>query len=410
MSEFGHACRRTTGVALASVVALVASTAPVQAPAQTTPLVLQSISAGMSHACGITANHVAYCWGRNAEGELGNTSVTANCSDAGVPCSVKPVRVEGGLAFSSVSAGNNFTCGITTVGTAYCWGAGAQGQLGTGSQASSGRPQRVVTEGVAFQSISAGNSHACAVSTTGAAYCWGSNAGGRLGTGSLTGGRTAPTPVTGQLQFRSISAGYYHTCGVARSGATYCWGRNEQGELGNGATVARGTPVRVAADMAGRLVHAAGQFDYSCVINRDGSLFCFGANCYGQLGVDSTTEQCGTPAMPCSSTPKAVHSTAAYQSVSAYFSHVCALTADGAVHCWGENNQGQLGNGHGDGSTSTPTPIVGGASYKAVSVGRQFSCAITADGVPQCWGRNAEGQLGAGDADNRESPTPVAQP
>ena len=411
MSGLSRACRRVASNGFIAAVALGATAAPVRAPAQRTPLVFQSVSAGASHACGITAQHVAYCWGRNAEGELGNSAVTSTCSDAGTPCSTKPVRVEGGLAFTVISAGNDFTCGVTTVGTAYCWGAGAQGQLGTGSQASADRPERVRIEGVAFQTISAGFSHACAVSTSGAAYCWGSNAGGRLGTGaSLTGGHATPTPVAGQLAFRTISAGYYHTCGVIRSGAIYCWGRNEQGETGNGATAAHGTPARVTGDFAGRVVYAAAQFDYSCAVASDSTLYCWGANCYGQLGVDSTSEQCGTPAMPCSSKPKAVHTSGAFQSVSAFFSHVCALNAAGAVSCWGENNQGQLGSRSGSGNIFTPTPIEGGGSYRAVATGRQFSCAVTADGAAQCWGRNAEGQLGTGDTENHTTPTPVVGP
>ena len=417
MSGLGVAFRRLAGTGVVTAAALAVSgaivgvSAQAASPTQSTPLVFQAISAGTNHVCGITAQRVAYCWGRNADGELGNPSVTATCSESEAPCSSSPVRVAGGLAFAMISAGNNFTCGVTTVGTAYCWGAGAQGQLGTGGQASSRRPERVTLEGVAFQSISAGFSHACALSTTGAAYCWGSNEGGRLGTGpSLSGGRVAPAPVAGQLSFRSISAGYYHTCGVTRNGVTYCWGRNEQGETGNGATAAHGTPARVSGDLGGRLVSAAVQFDYSCAVGRDSTLYCWGANCFGQLGVDTTTEQCGTPAMPCSSTPKAVHASGPFQSVSAFFSHVCALNAAGAVSCWGDNNQGQLGIWTTSPSGTTPAPVAGGASYKAVTTGRQFSCALTADGAAQCWGRNSNGQLGTGDTANHATPTAVVGP
>lgn len=411
MSGLRTAVRRIAGAGFFTAVGLAASAVFAISPAQTPPLVFQSVSAGTSHACGITAQHAAYCWGRNDEGQLGNSSVRATCSEAGTRCSTKPVRVEGGFAFNVISAGNNFTCGVTTVGTAYCWGTGAQGQLGTGSQASADRPERVAAGGVAFQTISAGFTHACAVSTTGAAYCWGSNAGGRLGTGaSLSGGHTAPALVAGGLSFRTISAGYYHTCGVTRSGATYCWGRNEQGETGNGATAAHGLPVRVAGDFSARTVQAAGQFDYSCAIGRDSALYCWGANCFGQLGVDSTTEQCGNPAMPCSSTPKSVHASGPFLSIGAFFSHVCALSATGQASCWGDNNQGQLGNGSGAGNSPIPTPVQGGATYKAIATGRQFSCALTADGAAQCWGRNAEGQLGTGDSENRTVPTAVVAP
>ena len=410
MSAIGRVGRAVTRAALVSAVGLVPGVARAQAPDQSAPLVFQSISAGTNHACGITPQHVAYCWGRNVEGQLGNASMTSACSDVGTPCSAKPVRVEGGLSFAVISAGNNFTCGVTTVGTAYCWGTGTQGQLGTGDQASSSSPQRVQAEGVPFLTISAGFSHACAVARTGAAYCWGSNAGGRLGTGTLTGGHTSPALVAGGLAFRTISAGYYHTCGVTRSGTAYCWGRNDQGELGSGATGAHGSPTRVGGALAARIVSAGVQFDYTCAVGRDSTLSCWGANCYGQLGTDSTTEQCGSPAMPCSTTPKAVHATGAIEDVSAFFSHVCALSASGQVTCWGQNDQGQLGNGDESGSATAPTPVAGGATYRAVTTGRQFSCAIAEDGTARCWGRNADGQLGVGDARIHATPTPVVGP
>lgn len=404
---------RSNGIRIAGIAAAAALLAvvwPGRSAAQA-PFVLQSISVGSRHACGITTQHVAYCWGDDTEGELGAPSVTTTCQEVGAPCSPKPVRVAGNLAFGVISAGNNFTCGLTTAGTAYCWGLGSFGQLGTGSQSSSPRPVKVGIEGVTFQTISAGNNHACAVTTGGTAYCWGSNASGKLGVGgSLGGGRTAPAPVAGRLVFRTISAGYFHTCGVTRDGKTYCWGRNEQGEIGNAATRASATPVRVAAEFAGRLVQAAMQFDFSCAVSQDGALFCWGANCYAQLGVDSTTEQCGTPAMPCSSKPAPVSAGGSFQMVSATFSHACALTATGAVQCWGDNNQGQLGNGTTSGRTATPAPVAGAFSYKAVGAGREFTCALTADGVPQCWGHNDWGQLGVGDTQSRNTPTPVVAP
>jgi alpha-tubulin suppressor-like RCC1 family protein len=409
MSELCRALRRVQGAAAAAATALTVCLAG-RGAAQAAPFTLQSISVGSNHACGVTAQHAAYCWGRNAEGELGNSTSNAACAESGEPCSLKPVKVEGTLAFASISAGNNYTCAVTTTGAAYCWGLGVYGQLGNGSQASSSRPVRVTVEAT-VQSISAGANHTCAVATSGVAYCWGSNAGGKLGAGgSLTGGHTAPVLVAGHLAFRTISAGYYHTCGVTRDGRTYCWGRNDQGEVGSAAKGASSVPVRVAGELVGRQVHAAGQFDYSCAVDQNGSLFCWGANCYGQLGLDSTTEQCGMPEMPCSSKPAAVHATGSFQSVSADFSHTCALTASGGVVCWGENNQGQLANGTTGGRTTTPTPIAGSLTYRAVSTGREFTCALTTEGAPQCWGRNADGQLGAGAEGNRNTPTAVVSP
>ncbi len=378
--------------------------------AQTAAFTLQSVSAGHEHACGLTASHVAYCWGRNADGELGNPAATSVCGETGEACSPKPVRVAGGLAFSSISAGDHFTCAVTTAGAAYCWGDNSYGQLGIGSQTSSRRPAKVGIEGVTFASISAGATHACAVTTSGAAYCWGSNAGGKLGSGSAGGGHTVPVPVAGRLVFRAISAGYFHTCGITRDGSTWCWGRNEMGEVGTSPRAQAAAPQRVAGPLASRQVVAASQFDYSCAVASDSTGRCWGANCYGQLGVDSTTEVCGVPPMPCASTPAAFNVPGPLALVSASYSHSCALTAAGAILCWGENNQGQVGIGSIGSRVTVPTPVAGGATWRALAVGREFTCGIAVDGAPQCWGRNTNGELGTGDTQDQSAPTPVTQP
>ena len=378
--------------------------------AQGAPLVLDSISAGADHACGLTAQHVAWCWGNNADGQLGNTAVTAPCAEGGDACSAKPVRVATSIPFASISAGHGYTCALSTSGVAYCWGSNTFGQLGIGSQAPSVRPTKVGIEGVAFQSISAGDSHACAVTTAGAAYCWGSNAGGKLGTGAPGGGHTVPVAVGGHLAFRSISAGYFHTCALTRDGRVYCWGRNELGEVGNAPRGASATPVRVAGAEGFRLVHSAEQFDYTCGVDGSGAAVCWGGDCFAQLGVDSLLEQCGTPPMPCSTKPVAVHAAGPFRTVTGSFSHSCALGADGALVCWGDNNAGQLGNGSAGNRSTTPVAVAGAPSLRAVSAGHEFTCAIDAQGAAQCWGLNTRGQLGSGDTRPRTVPTPVVQP
>jgi alpha-tubulin suppressor-like RCC1 family protein len=145
-------------------------------------------------------------------------------------------------------------------------------------------------------------------------------------------------------------------------------------------------------------------------VDANGALWCWGANCFNQLGVDSLTEQCGTPPMPCSTKPSPVHAAATFQVVGAAFSHTCALTASGAVLCWGDNNLGQLGSGNAGDRSVTPVAVAGGQAYRALSVGREFTCAISAQGAPQCWGMNDHGQLGIGAAGNRPVPTPLAEP
>ncbi len=415
----GRPAARTAAIILALLAAYMtlcaqaaaAQAAPAQAPApQAAPFLLDSISAGKDHACGLTPQHVAYCWGNNADGQLGNPAVATPCAGASDPCSDKPVRVATSLVFSSISAGDGYTCAITTAGAAYCWGSNTYGQLGIGSQAPARRPAKVGIEGVTFQSISAADSHSCAVTSAGAAYCWGSNDGGKLGTGRPGGGHTVPVPVAGRLVFRSITAGYFHTCGVTRDGKAYCWGRDDQGEVGNAPKAPSAAPVRVAADTAFRVVRAGAQFDYTCGVDAGGGIWCWGANCFNQLGVDSLTEQCGTPPMPCSTKPSPVRVAGTFRTVAVEFSHSCALTADGGVLCWGDNNNGQVGNGNFGDRSITPASVLGGQSYSALGVGREFTCAVTSEGVPQCWGLNDHGQLGIGAAGNRSRPAPVAAP
>jgi alpha-tubulin suppressor-like RCC1 family protein len=169
-------------------------------------------------------------------------------------------------------------------------------------------------------------------------------------------------------------------------------------------------PARVAGEIPFRTVQAGAQFDYSCAVDANGALSCWGANCFNQLGADSLIEQCGTPPMPCSTKPSPVHVAGSFQAVGAAFSHTCALTAAGAILCWGDNNVGQLGNSNSGDRSVTPVAILGSQTYRALSVGREFTCAITDRGAPLCWGMNDKGQLGIGVAGNRTVPTPLAEP
>ena len=185
-----------------------------------------AVSAGGNHTCGVTAAGGAYCWGLNANGQLGlGTTLGAEiCNDAGegFSCSRTPVAVHGGLSFGGVSAGRSHTCGVTTSGIAYCWGNNLYGKLGDGTTIDRDTTA-LVTGGVNFISVSAGYDHTCGVTTAGVAYCWGNNINGGLGDGT-TNNRDTPAPVVGGLSFTAVSAGGSNTCGVTLEGAAYCWG------------------------------------------------------------------------------------------------------------------------------------------------------------------------------------------
>ena len=263
-------------------------------------LTFRSITAGSDHACAVTLDNVAYCWGNNDWRQLGTGTSTPASS---------PVNVTGGVAFSSISAGSGFTCGVAQLnGVAYCWGANSIGQTGDGQKINYGNvfvstPQQVVG-GLAFKSLSLGNQYACGVTMTGQGYCWGSNS-TKLGNGP-TNDSSSPVAVLGGYNFRSISAGALHACGVTTTNAVYCWGRNGNGELGvappNGSS-ALDTPVRAGGNFSASEVSAAGtgtgSSGHTCAISVDRlTAYCFGRNDVGQLGNGATTSASVANAAP----------------------------------------------------------------------------------------------------------------
>jgi len=178
-----------------------------------------------------------HCWG---EDNFRNPGLGSKSS------SNVPAPVKGGLSFSSLHAGLWTTCGVTTTGDGYCWGTNGSGELGIGSKSpyESWAPVRVV-DGRKWKSISPGGAVTCGVTTTGGGFCWGGNLSGERGDGPFPSADvTSRVPVVGDLTFESIDADWC-TCGVA-SEVAYCWGPGDEGCVGDGARVDRGTPTKVA--------------------------------------------------------------------------------------------------------------------------------------------------------------------
>jgi alpha-tubulin suppressor-like RCC1 family protein len=298
-----------------------------------------SVSAGIRHTCGLTATGAAYCWGWNDWGQLGDGSTTDRHA---------PVAVLGGIAFASLSAGTAHTCGVTTTGTPYCWGFNLYGGLGDGTTAQRSSPVPVAG-GLTFVTISAGGGYTCGVRSTGAAYCWGHNEQGQLGDGSTT-NRSTPVPVSGSLSFAALTARDVHTCGVTPEGTAYCWGSNSWGTLGDGSGLSSAVPVSVAGGLAFRALAAGGiqALDYTCGVTTAGAGYCWGYNADGQLGDGSTTIR---------TTPVAVLGGLTFLGLSAGDFHTCGITTDGA-YCWGSNFSGALGDGTTT-DRSVPVKVVG---------------------------------------------------
>jgi alpha-tubulin suppressor-like RCC1 family protein len=349
-----------------------------------------AVSAGGSHTCGVTDAGAAYCWGENPFGQLGDGTTTQRLT---------PAPVAGGLSFVEVSAlGARHTCGLTAGGAAYCWGQNMFGQLGDGTMTPRLTPVPVAG-GLSFVALTAGALHTCGVTTAGAAYCWGGNTNGQLGDEpTAPSERLTPSLVAGGLTFASLSARMFYTCGVTVEGAAYCWGDNQDGQLGDGTTDQRLTPVPVAGGLSFTSISAGGI--HTCGLTAAGVAYCWGRNPAGQLGDGTTTERF---------IPVPVVGEVSFTAVSAGGSATCGLAAAGAAYCWGDNRLGQLG----DGTTAqrlTPGPVAGELSFTELSAGGSHSCGVAATtGSAYCWGSNRFGALGDGTTTDRSTPTVVTE-
>ena len=336
---------------------------------------VMQVSAGEDHTCARTASLV-YCWGENEAGQLGDGTTLDRLTPIYVPDLV-------GVA-AAISAGLHQTCALTITGGAKCWGGNEFGQLGTGTTTDSTIPADVVGLASGVTAISAGDYHSCA-DASGQVLCWGDNQYGQLGTG-VPGKRVAPVEVLGIVSGASaVSAGGRHTCALA-AGGELCWGRNTYGQLGDGTEIDRLLPVNVTGLLSQPIGISAGPY-HSCALLVGGGVDCWGANWYGQLGDNTTTNrQLPTPVI-------GFESNGAAQVVTGG-RHSCALTTAGGVKCWGANGSGQLG----DGTVSDHLAPVGvfqmSRRMLAVSAGNYHTCALTNLGGVKCWGDNQYGQLG----------------
>ncbi len=320
-----------------------------------------SISAGEDLSCGVAVDGTGYCWG--LAGAIGSP-VTTN--------QLTPVRVDGGLRFDVIHAGGGFStpsCGLTTTGEAWCWGSGRGGALGNGTTDDSAVPVPVFG-GHTFTRLSVARGRACAVTSGGEAWCWGANRAGANGDGTIT-NSLVPVRVASGLTFTDIAAGYEHTCGTASGGVVHCWGDNRQGQFGNGVTTDSPVPVAVIGGLAFARIETGG---YStCGLTVAGDSYCW-----------PSTATRG---------PQLVSHGRQYRDFAPGDWHTCAVATDGAVYCWGSNHFGQLGDGR-TSQSLRPVRVLAGFDAASIVVGLEHSCALSTAGEAWCWGANHYGQLG----------------
>lgn len=358
----------------------------------------KQVAAGVQHTCALTTDGAVRCWGGSDKGQLGNGAPYESGA------TTIPVQVTGLTSgVQMISVGSEFSCAVTAGGGVKCWGLDEFGQLGTGIPYTDTRVQAsnvpVDVKGIASgaTAVSAGGSSACAIVAGGAVKCWGLDEYGKLGNDSAhTAGDGMPSflpPVdvkglTGAVQ---ISVGGRHACAVLASGALKCWGGNARGALGigNNDEPSKNVPVDVPA-LGTDVVRVEAGANNSCAILKSGSMKCWGEGDEGQLG-DGMTGIIRHVLLP----QDVLGVTAGVTSVS-LGNFACAVIA-GATRCWGKD--ARLGSTDEPGfETYAPAKeAVGlGTGSVQVSVGAQHACAVTGDGAVKCWGADVTGNLGDG--------------
>jgi alpha-tubulin suppressor-like RCC1 family protein len=339
------------------------------------------IAAGSGHSCGLVVGGAGYCWGGNAFGEQG-LGMTGAASALPAAVLASP--------FTQIVGGSSYACGLDAGGAAYCWGANADGQLGRGTTTTNEPTPAAVSGGHVFAALATGGFFACGRTTGGEIWCWGDNGAGQLGNGGFA---KSATPVKvlapGNPTFAWLDVGLAHACALTASGEAWCWGSNTAGQLGRGFTsTSEAVPAVAIAGTAFRSVAGGGQF--TCGITTGNATLCWGANAAGQLGRGTFTTA-ETSAAGLSSTP-------VYARIYAGFFHACGITLAGEAQCWGQNDWGQLGTGSATTldpfGVADPTPVAGGDVFVALSAGLVHTCGITSSRVAKCWGANFSRQLG----------------
>ncbi len=350
------------------------------------------VSTGGAHTCAVMLDGGVKCWGDNRSGQLGDGTIRSHSAPVAVLGLTEKVVM--------ISAGGAHTCAVTAIGGVKCWGHNGSGQLGDGTTVNRSMPVDVVGLTGSVQAITAGIRYTCALMTNGDVQCWGNNDLGQLGDGT-TSARLTPVTVIGLADsVQSLDAGQQHTCALVHDGSVKCWGDNGHGELGDGTTVTRLTPVAVVG-LPGDMQAVSAGDAFSCALTVAGGVKCWGHGTSGQLGNGRFVERQLTPV-------DVVDLLLGVKALSAGDAHTCVIQADDAAGCWGLNYTGQVGAGSPASNIWRPTGVVGLTSaVMGIAANSLHTCALLADGAVKCWGWNDYGQLGDGTTITRRAPVAV---
>ena len=365
--------RRASVVLMLIPLSLLLATASA-VPANAASTTYTAIAVGQYQTCALTSAGGVECWGGFGSGQaLGSTL------PVGVP----------GLASGvvAITAAGMHSCALTASGGVKCWGGNTSGELGNGTLVSSTTPADVVGLSSGVTAISASSYTTCALMNTGGVKCWGYNAVGQLGDGTTT-YRTTPVDVLGLGgTVKQIAAGALHTCALMTTGGVKCWGENIQAQLGNGNRTVSLVPVGVVGLASGVASISAGG-NHTCAVTTAHAAKCWGDNHFGELGDGTTTFR--------RFRVDVTGLTSGVATITAGTQYTCAVSTSRATSCWGNNANGQGGNGTTTDS-SVPVGVVGLTSgITAVATSLRHTCALTTSGSAKCWGQNSSGELGNG--------------
>lgn len=332
------------------------------------------VTSQAAHSFGIKQDGSLWAWGANGEGQLGDGTFTNRLT---------PKRIGTGTNWSKIATGEYHTLAIKTDGTLWAWGNNSDGELGNGNYTGFASPIQIGSS-TQWVAVAAGSNFSLALKSDGTLWAWGNNQAGQLGIGNTT-PKNVPTQVGVSTNWGVISAGNLHAAAIRTTGTLWTWGKNINGQLGQGTnTNSLSSPTQVGALSTWKTVSAGSEFTVATKTNN--SLWTWGSNTYGQLGLGNTTDK---------NTPTQVGTFTTWDMVAAGKGHVVASRTYGAVFAWGYNFHGQIGNGNNT-NVLTPGLLFNSDDFLSVAAGNQFSGAIDEDGNLYTWGFNDLGQLGNG--------------
>jgi alpha-tubulin suppressor-like RCC1 family protein len=343
-----------------------------------------SVSAGFGNNLALKTDGTMWGWGQNANGEIGDFTLTSRSS---------PVQV--GLNASnwlSVSMGSNHGVGIKTDYTIWSWGVNSSGQLGDGTTTSTSFPAQIGT-GTDWSKVSCGQNHTIAIKTDGTLWAWGGNSVGQLGDNNSPFGKSSPVQIGTLTNWSSVSAGSNNSLAIKSDGTLWAWGSNTNGRLGIT------TPVLPIKLDSGANWSTAGLSSHSMVVKTDGTLWGWGLNSNGQLGLNDTINR---------SSPVQIGTDTNWSTVAANSGFTLAIKTDGTLWSWGQNSNGQLGQTISTGiNRSSPVQVGTLTNWSKISIGPNFATSIKTDGTLWVWGSNGNAQLGLNNFTQHSSPVQV---